>query len=321
MKVVFGGHIVRAPVLEMLRQVPGIELVEADEVTDVIPHLAGADVLVISNPRAGQGAKVAQALNAPGRTVKWVQMVSAGTEGLTSYPLPADLPVTNHGGAAAPAVAEHAMALLLALGRRLDVALQYQARSEWGATAMRPLTRAIEGSRIGIVGMGNIGREFALRARPFGARLHGFSRSGSPNEAVHEMHRLSDLAEHVGSLDSIVVCVALVPQTRHLFDEALIARCRKGALLVNIARGEIVDIAALEAALRSGQLGGAATDVTDPIEPLPADATLWTAPNLLVTPHVAATGNRHVGVRTAAVVQDNLERFREGAPLRHLVER
>lgn len=321
MKVVFGGQISRAPVLAALRQVQGIELVEANDVPDVVPHLAGAEVLVMANPRGGEGAKVAEALNAPGRTVKWLQFVSAGTEGLTSYPLPADLLITNQGGAAAPAVAEHAMALLLALGRRLDIAVARQARSEWSANTLRTLTRSMEGARVGVVGMGNIGREFAQRARAFGTTLVGFSRTGAANEAVHEMHRLSTLCEHVASLDAVVLCLALVPETRHLFDAAMLDRCKKGALLVNVARGEIVDSAALEAALRSGHLGGAAIDVTDPTEPLPSDAALWTAPNLLVTPHVAATGNPNVGRRIAATVQDNLARYREGRPLLNVVER
>lgn len=319
MKVVFGGQIARPPVLAMLRNFPGIELVEVDEVQDTAAHVQGADVLVIANPRGNQGGKLAAALNAPGCTVRWVQVVSAGLDGLAAHALPKDMVFTNQGGAAAPAVAEHAMGLLLALCRRLDVAVASQARAHWNAEGIRTLTRSVEGSTIGVVGMGNIGREFALRARAFGATVHGFSRSGSPQEAAHAMHTLAELPQQVAGLDAIVLCLALVPATRHLFDAALLARCRNTALLVNVARGEIVDGAALEAALREGKLGGAALDVTDP-EPLPADATLWSAPNLILTPHIAATGNKQVGRRIAAVVQDNLRRFIAGEPLQNIVE-
>lgn len=318
MKVVFGGQIARPPVLEMLRRFEGIELVEVEEVQDVCPHVKGADVLVIANPRGGQGAKVAAALDDPGCTVRWVQVVSAGIDGLSAHALPSHIVFTNQGGSAAPAVAEHAMALLLSLGRRLDLAITSQARRQWNAEGIRSQTRGIEGSTLGVVGMGNIGREVALRARAFGATVHGFSRSGEANEAAHETHRLAELAERVGNLDAIVIALALVPQTNRLFDADLLARCKKGALLVNVARGEIVDPAALETALREGRLGGAATDVTAP-EPLPADSPLWDTPNLVITPHIAATGNKLVGRRIAGVVQDNLRRFVAGQPLLNVV--
>lgn len=319
MKVVFGGQIARAAVLEALRRFDGIELVEVAEPEDACPHLAGADVLVIANPRGGQGRKVAEALCSDRSTVRWVQVVSAGTDGLTSHPLPAGLPVSNQGGAAAPAVAEHALALLLALVRQLGTACQLQGRGEWKPEALRPALQAVEGMQVGVVGLGNIGQSTARRLRAFDARVHGFSRSGAAMENVDQAHALATLPDVVPTLDAVVICLALVPQTRHLFDDAMLGRCKKGAFLVNVSRGEIVDTTALEAALREGRLAGAGLDVTDP-EPLPAGHPLWSAPNVLVTPHTAPVGNKLVGRRVAAAVAENLRRFLDGRPLQNLVE-
>jgi len=318
MKVVFGGQIARVPVLEALRQFNEIELVAVDDVTDVCAHVGDADVLVIANPREG-GDKVAAALRAPGSKVRWIQMVSAGTEGLTAHPLPAHIPLTNQGGAAAPAVAEHAMALLLALTHRLDTTLANQAAGAWKPEALRPVLQSVEGMKVGVLGMGNIGREFSRRVRAFGATVHGFSRSGEANESAHDMHRIADLKAHVGGLDALVVCVALVPQTRHLVDAELLALCRKTAYVINVARGECVDSMALDAALREGSIAGAGVDVTDP-EPLTAGHALWGAPNLIITPHTAPIGNKLVGRRVAAVVQENMRRFLDGRELLNRVE-
>ncbi|MGE4240504.1 MAG: D-2-hydroxyacid dehydrogenase [Ramlibacter sp.] len=318
MKVVFGGPIARPQVLEVLRQFPGVDVLAVDEADDVCPHVGDADVLVIANPR-DKGRHIAEALGSPACRVKWVQMVSAGTEGLTAHPLPPHIPITNQGGAAAPAVAEHAMGLLLALTHRLDVALKNQAAASWNVGALRPLLQSVEGMTVGVIGMGNIGRELALRLRAFGATVHGFSRSGESNEAADAMHRIAELKSQVSSLDALVVCVALVPQTRHLVDAELLSLCRKTAYVINIARGESVDSLALDAALREGRIAGAGLDVTDP-EPLPADHPLWTAPNLILTPHTAPMGNKLVGRRVAAVVRENMQRFLEGRELLHRVE-
>jgi phosphoglycerate dehydrogenase-like enzyme len=118
----------------------------------------------------------------------------------------------------------------------------------------------------------------------------------------------------VPAIDVLMVCLALVPETHHLVDGALLDACKPGSLLVNVSRGEVVDSAALEAALRSGHLAGAALDVTEP-EPLPKSSSLWTAPNIIISPHIAAVGNPQVGARIAAVVKDNIARFMDGRPL------
>jgi phosphoglycerate dehydrogenase-like enzyme len=218
----------------------------------------------------------------------------------------------------APAVADHAMALILAMARRIDEICANSARGEWNKAFKVPVF-SLEGRTVAVVGFGNIGREVARRARGFGVKVLGLSRSGAPDPLADEMHPMADLHAVLGKADIIVLCVASSARTRHIMNAAAFAAARKGALFVNVTRGETVDQAALHEALASGHLGGAAIDVTEP-EPLPAGDPLWSAPNLLISPHTAGGGSTGGGRRIAAVVTENLARFRTGRELINQVE-
>jgi phosphoglycerate dehydrogenase-like enzyme len=317
MKIAFTGQIARAPVLRALKSISGIELTEVDEVPDLVPLVDRMDALVINNPRGKDGVGLAAALSSAASKVKWIQVVSAGVDGLVPHGIPASIRLTNQGGAAAPAVAavaEHAMALMMALTRRIDLICAQTAQANWDPASVRKSARALEASTIGIVGFGSIGQQVAARAKAFGMNVVGFSRAGEMRPGADRMHKLSELKALVPAIDVLMVCLALVPETNHLVDGALLDACKPGSLLVNVSRGEIVDSAALEAALRSGHLAGAAVDVTEP-EPLPKSSSLWTAPNIIISPHIAAVGNPQVGARIAAVVKENIARFMDGRPL------
>jgi phosphoglycerate dehydrogenase-like enzyme len=240
-------------------------------------------------------------------------MISAGYDGLAAHGVPDGVVVTNQGGAVAPAVADHAMALLLAMMRRIPEICAQSARREWSKNFAMPVA-SLEGKAMAVVGFGNIGREVARRARGFGVTVLGLSRSARPDPLADEMHPLSDLHAVLGRADAIVLCVASSAKTRHIMNAAAFGAAKKGALFVNVTRGETVDQVALREALASGRLGGAAIDVTEP-EPLPFNDPLWTAPHILISPHTAGGGSTGGGGRIAAVITENLARFREGREL------
>jgi phosphoglycerate dehydrogenase-like enzyme len=135
---------------------------------------------------------------------------------------------------------------------------------------------------------------------------------------VDEALPLADLRTALGQADVIAVTIALTPETTHLLGEREFASCKPGALLVNVARGPVLDQAALVRALHSGQIGGAGVDVSDP-EPLPADDPLWSAPNVLISPHFAGSGSPRSVQRLADGVASNLRRLMAGEPLEHVV--
>jgi glyoxylate reductase len=203
------------------------------------------------------------------------------------------------------ATADLAFALLLALARRLPEGERDVREGQWVTFEPdRNLGAEVTGATLGIVGFGRIGQAVARRAEGFGMEVLHSARSGD-----------TPLEELLERSDFVTLHCPLTPETRHLIDDAALARMKPTALLVNTARGPIVDTAALQRALHERAIGGAALDVTDP-EPLPADHPLLRAPNLLVVPHVgsATVRTRH---KMTEIAVDNLLAALAGEPMPH----
>lgn len=225
------------------------------------------------------------------------------------------IPVGYTPGVLAETTADLAFALLLASARRLpeaDRAVRSGAwtwERRWDPSAF--LGRDVHGATLGILGLGAIGRAVAARARGFNMRVLGWSRSGREIAGVERAGFEQVLAE----ADFLSVHVALAPGTRGLLDAGAIGRLKRGAVLVNTARGGILDENALVEALRSGHLAAAALDVFE-TEPLPGDSPLFSAPNLVLTPHIgsASVATRE---RMADLSVENLLAGLEGRPMPH----
>lgn len=213
--------------------------------------------------------------------------------------------------------ADLAFGLLLAAARRLPEADAHVRRGDWAAQAgWQPdllAGRDLAGATLGLIGLGAIGCAVARRAAGFGLRVLGWTRSGREVPGVEPAPLERVLAES----DFVSVHVAATPETRGLLDATALAALKPGAILVNTARGDVVDEAALVAALRSGRLGGAALDVFAH-EPLPADHPLLDCPNTVLVPHIgsASTATR---TRMVELAVENLCRGLRGEPLRHAV--
>ncbi len=282
---------------------------------DEVPALvAGADALVF--PGVAYDAAIAAAVRSAPR-LAWMQLASAGFDRIEAHGVPVRVVVTNAGDSWSSAVAEHALALLLALARHLPEAARAQARGEWRRKIMAG-TVSLEGATLAVVGFGSIGREVARRARAFGMRVLAVRRSAQPSAEADATFGPERLYEVFAQADAVVVALPQSAETERLFDARAFSACKRGAYLVNVARGGIVDQEALVAALTEGRLGGAGLDVTSP-EPLPEGHALWTAPNCIVTPHVAGSGPAAYA-RLAALVGDNVRRFVAGEPLRNPIE-
>ncbi len=318
MKVVLASRVAVDPVVAALRAIPGVELVHCKDHTEVPAALPGAQVLVMSDPKGAEGAAIAQALRAPGCSVQWIHMTTAGADGLLVHGVPPGIQVSNQGGAVAPTVAETAMAMILAMARQIPLIAARSARHEWIKEFDPPLL-ALEGRTLAIVGYGNLGRQLAKRARGFDMKILGLSRSLAGDDLADEMHPLTALHAVLARADVVAVTVASFPSTRHIIDAAAFGAMKPGAMFVNVSRGETVHQPALRAALQRGHLRAAFLDVTEP-EPLPADDPLWDSPNLVIAPHAAGHGGTRTGARIAKVLSENMARFRQGEPLAHLME-
>jgi phosphoglycerate dehydrogenase-like enzyme len=263
------------------------------------------------------GAQVAETLRAHGKRLRWLQLLTQGFENTQAHGVPAGVTVTNAGDAYSPAVAMHAVALLLAVQRRFAFMLASQLKGEWNRSMSVAMTSPA-GATVAVCGFGSIGQEIARLVRAFGARVIALTRRARPHALADESLPIGQLHAVLPRADAVVLALPLDASTRHLIGAREFALCRKTAVLVNISRGGIVDTAALIEALQSGAIAGAGLDVTDP-EPLPAGHPLWAAPNLLISPHVAGAVGKVGFDRLADVAAGNVERFLAGEPLAHVV--
>ena len=208
-------------------------------------------------------------------------------------------------------VAEHTVLLILAVLKRLPFADAELRQGRFHINALRPVSRELSGLTIGYVGMGRIGQALAERLAPFGTRGIFFD----PEVKEHGRLRRVELPQLLADSDVVTLHLPLTPQTRHLINRENLARMKPGAFLVNTARGGLVDEKALLAALESGRLAGAALDVFEE-EPVRAGHPLAAAPNVVLTPHIAA-GTRDALATKMKVIFENIQRFYRGEPLRN----
>jgi phosphoglycerate dehydrogenase-like enzyme len=174
-----------------------------------------------------------------------------------------------------------------------------------------------EGKNVLVLGYGSIGQEMAKMVAPLGMKVIGTNRNGAPQLGV-EIHKADALHRLLPLADVLVVAAPSRPETDSIIGAKELALMKKTAVLVNISRGKLVDTMALDAALRSGQIAGAGLDVTEP-EPLPSDHPLWTAPNLIVSPHVAGAAGAWAADRQASRVASNLRLYLAGKPVENVV--
>jgi len=261
-------------------------------------HLPGYDTLPQELPDThifvGYSLRAEQLNHAS--ALQWIHSTAAGVSQLM-YPelQQSGVVVSNASGIFSVPMAEHTMGLLLALARNFPDSVRYQDQAKWSVQDLwdqpQHLTE-INGSVLLIVGYGSIGRELARRAEAFRMRVWGVTRSGQGDTTFAEkIFPATELNEALPHADYVVITAPETPETRHLIGAQQIGRMKRTARLINVARGSLLDEAALLNALHSGALAGAALDVTNP-EPLAPDSLLWCAPNLLITPHTSAISER-----------------------------
>ena len=238
--------------------------------------------------------------------LRLIQLMSAGAERAIPF-VPPGVTLCNARGAHDPAVAEWIMAVVLAEVRRLPRFLAAQQAGRWDFAASRPLA----GQTVLIVGYGSIGEAVERMLTPFGVTMARIARRARPG-----VSSMDDLSAVLPTADIVILLVPVTPATTGLVDARFLSQMHDDALLVNAARGSIVDTEALLAELRSGRLR-AALDVTDP-EPLPAGHPLWSAPGLLLTPHIGGAVHE-AGARAYAVVIPQIARYVAGEPLHNVI--
>ena len=286
---------------------------------------AGVDAeLPDTNIFVGWSLRPKQFAAAPG--LRWLHSTAAGVAQLM-YPelRESGIAVTNASGVHSVPIAEHVIGLLLALARRFPSCARHQAARHWGQQdiwnePIRP--RELRGATLLIIGLGAIGREVARVASTLGMRVTAVTRSGgSPSEDraafAERVAPASELDALLPDADFVVLAAPETPETRKLINAARLEKMKRGAYLVNVARGSLIDESALVAALHAHTIAGAALDVA-PEEPLPESSPLWNLENCIITPHLSGASDM-LWERQADLLLDNLDRWFSGHELRNRV--
>jgi phosphoglycerate dehydrogenase-like enzyme len=287
-----------------------MQVAHAPTFIEMLPDLPDTDIFVggvIRPEHVKQAAKL-----------KWIHSTSAGVGQLTFPEIKdAGIVVTNASGVFSIPMAEHTIGLILALARNFPDSIRQQDQKIWSQQSLwdkpQRLTE-INGATLLIVGYGSIGKEIAKRAVALDMKVVGVNRSGQGDRThTQQIVPLEKLNDVLSEADYVVLCAPETAETKNLFDLKRFIQMKRGARLINLGRGSILDEAALVRSLESGHLGGAAVDVTD-VEPLPPESPLWTAPNLLITPHTSAISSR-LWPRETDLLVKLLERWFDGREL------
>lgn len=289
--------------VRVLSEVEGVRPVRYEPGRALPPEAVHAEVLVPKFLHGTDPTEVFAQLPA----LKLVQLLSAGAERFVGV-VPDGVMLSTCRGAHGGSTAEWAIGALLAIYRDFPVFERARQERRWDYH----LTETLQDKRVLVVGAGDLGEQFRRRLEPFGATATMVGRTARPG-----VHGVDELPELLGDFDAVLLVVPLTAGTTGLVDAKFLARMRDGAILVNAARGPVVDTDALVAELRSGRLR-AALDVTEP-EPLPADHPLWSVPGLFLTPHVAGSCTGHAE-RAYAVVASEVARFARGEQPANLVK-
>jgi phosphoglycerate dehydrogenase-like enzyme len=277
-----------------------------------------ADVLVVWGNADDQLRDAARRLT----KVRWVQSLAAGPDAVLRAGFASDVVITAGGGLHDRTVAEHTLALVLGAARRLNLLVRAQLDHRWAGElgGRQPLRdrhhfRTLRESHVVIWGFGGIAAELAPHLTALGARVTGVARHEGERHGFPVV-TAAGFGTLLPTADVLIMILPDTPSTRHALNAEVLALLPAYAWVVNVGRGSTVNEADLLAALRAGELGGAALDVFE-TEPLPPDSGLWDEPSVIITPHAA--GGRPLGA--ADLIRANLAAFESGQPLRHVVQR
>jgi phosphoglycerate dehydrogenase-like enzyme len=308
----------RAGDLENFRAVaPGVNIVVASDARTAAAAAVDADVIIGSNPEICDARIINSA-----QQLRWMASLSAGVENCLNLQVvnSRSVVMTNMRGVDSPVIAEHAIALMLALAHGLDRFMLDTAQGVWSrGTASRIPLQYLEGKTMLVSGLGGIGTEVARRAHGLGMKVVAtrVGGTGKPDFVSH-VGQPDELLALARTADVIVSAVPLTPATTGMYNKEFFAVLKPTAYFINVARGGSVVTDALTAALNEGRLGGAGLDVTDP-EPLPSGHPLWKAPRVIITPHMAGWSDLPEDTRWA-IALENLRRYVAGGKMLNVVD-
>jgi phosphoglycerate dehydrogenase-like enzyme len=298
------------------REFPQVSVVSLPDYDHVDEEIVDAEIVVSWSIRPEQIASA--------KTLRWIHSPAAAVHQLMSPELVnSDIILTNAREVHGPVVAEHVIALIFALAKKIPGSVRLQEKHVWGQQILwdePPRVREVAGATLGIVGLGSIGRAVVKSAKALGMRVIAVREHPEKgSEGADAVFGAAQIDEVFRQADYIVLAAPVTPNTTAIANAERLSLMKPDACLINVGRGQLVDEPALAFALREKKIGGAALDVF-PIEPLAADSPLWDVPNLLITPHTAALTDK-LWERHYELFSENLRRYLAGQPLLAVVDK
>jgi phosphoglycerate dehydrogenase-like enzyme len=295
---------------------PPVAVVQLPDYRGIDSEIPDAEIMIGWSIRPEQVAAA--------KKLRWIHSPAAAVHQLIFPELVnSDIVLTNAREVHGSVVAEHVIALIFALAKKIPDAARLQERRVWGQQTMwdeLPRVREVTGAIVGLIGLGSIGRAVAKSAKALGMRVIAVREHPEKgSEDADAVFGPAQINEVFRQGDYVVLAAPVTDNTKAIANAERLALMKPGACLINVGRGPLVDEAALAAALREKRIGGAALDVF-PKEPLPAESRLWDLPNLLITPHTAALTDK-LWERHYALLSENLRRYLGGQPLLAVVDK
>jgi phosphoglycerate dehydrogenase-like enzyme len=295
---------------------PQVDVVHLPDYKRLEGEIVDAEILIAWSIRPEQ-VETAKAL-------RWIHSPAAAVHQLM-FPelIESNIVLTNAREVHGPVVAEHVIALIFALAKKIPGSVELQQKHTWGQQILWdqvPRVREVAGATLGLVGLGSIGRPVLQKAKALGMRVIAVREHPEKgSEGADAVFGPGQIDEIFQQSDYVVLAAPVTDATKAIANPARLNLMKSTACLINVGRGPLIDETALADALRENKIGGAALDVF-PKEPLPADSPLWDLPNLLITPHTAALTDR-LWERHYALFSENLRRYRGGQPLLAVVDK
>ncbi|MDN5344048.1 MAG: hypothetical protein PWQ18_159 [Clostridia bacterium] len=301
----------------LVEDFPAVDFVFPQTWQELARELPGAEILVILGTR--YNPEVARLVVSLGKSLRWIQATTAGVDAFLINGYPAGATLTKGTGIWDVAVAEHAIAFILAFKRNIvELERTRQARL-WDRDRLWAMMGSLEGKTVGIAGYGNIGKEIAKRLLAFDVKIIAYDLLPNvKDEKVARVYSAGELIAFLQQSDIVVLTLPHTPATEYILDAEQLAQMKPTALLINVARGKLIRESALVQALKTGQIAGAGIDVFEE-EPLPPTSELWDLSNVILSPHCAATGDNDL-INTYRLVRENFARYLQGEVLRNVFD-
>ena len=279
-------------------------------------EIQDADALVINN--AFYTSELAAVVQKKAKVLRWIQFYSTGYNNAEAHGIPKNVVLTNAGSVYASPVAEHAMALVLALVRCLPHMERERSRKQFNQLGTAPHLSTLRGATLLAVGFGGIGKSVAKRALAFDMRVIGVASKERDDRLAERVVGLDRLSEVLPEADAVILSLPLLVATVEIFGTSEFSAMKHSAVFVNVGRGALVDEAALVHALQEQRITGAGLDVYR-TEPLPPNHPLWDLDNVIISPHVGGFGDPSTLNDLTAIGRDNVSRFVTGSPLLNVI--